>query len=167
MQVTFRGNPVTLRGHEIKLGEKAPDFLVVNNQLQEISASTFKGKRIYVSVPSIDTEVCDLEVRRFNEEAKQLADVTIYVISMDLPFAQSRWCGAKGAEHVVTLSDYKSRQFGSNFGVYIEELGLLARAVFVLDETDEVVYCEYCKEVTEEPQYEAALQAIKSMQANE
>ncbi|MGL4798589.1 MAG: thiol peroxidase [Cellulosilyticaceae bacterium] len=162
MQVTFQGNPMTLEGHVIQVGEKAPDFLAVNNSLETISASTFKGKRIYVSVPSIDTEVCDLEVRRFNEEAVQLKGAKVYVISMDLPFAQSRWCGAKGVENVMTLSDYKDHQFAHNFGVYIKELGLLTRAVFVIDEDDHVVYAEYCPEITKEPNYEAALQALNS-----
>lgn len=163
MVVTFQGNPITLEGHHVQVGEKAPDFLVVTNQLQTISSETFKGKRIYISVPSIDTEVCDLEVRRFNEEAVKLKDVSIYVISMDLPFAQSRWCGSKGVEHVTTLSDYKDRQFGENFGVYIQELGLLTRAVFVLDDDGRVVYAEYCKEVTSEPDYNGALEALAKL----
>ncbi|MDA3733072.1 thiol peroxidase [Niameybacter massiliensis] len=160
MPVTFQGNPITLAGHEVKVGERVPDFLAVNNSLETVSAETFKGKRIYVSVPSIDTDVCDLEVRRFNEEAVNLKGAKVYVISMDLPFAQARWCGAKGVDKVMTLSDYKDHSFAHNFGTYIEELGLLTRAVFVINEEDEVVYVEYCSEVTNEPDYKAALDAL-------
>ena len=139
MNVCFKGNPVTLVGHHVEVGETAPDFNVVDNSLQEVSSTSFKGKRIYVSVPSIDTGVCDREVRRFNEEASRIKDVTVYTISMDLPFAQARWCGAAGIEHIMTLSDYKDRSFGQNYGTYIEELGLLTRAVFVVNESNQVL----------------------------
>lgn len=162
MNVKFKGNPVTLEGHHIELGDKAPDFLVVNNNLETVSAEKFRGKRIYVSVPSLDTAVCDREVRRFNEEATKLSHVKVYVISMDLPFAQSRWCGASGIEKVEVYSDYKERNFGENYGTYIKELGLLTRALFVINEEDEIVYVEYCEEVGEEPHYEEALKALGS-----
>ena len=157
MQVLFNGNPMTLQGHHIEVGETVPDFNAVNGALETVHASDFKGKRVFISVPSIDTPVCDREVRRFNEEATKYKDTKIYVISMDLPFAQARWCGAAGIAGVITLSDYRDRNFGQNFGTYIEELGLLTRAIFVVDENDEVIYVEYCKEVTEEPNYEAVL----------
>ncbi|QEH69868.1 thiol peroxidase [Cellulosilyticum sp. WCF-2] len=160
MNVKFQGKPITLEGHHIEVGEPAPGFNVVDGQLQTISSSELKGKRVYVSVPSLDTGVCDREVRRFNEEATKLNDVKVYTISMDLPFAQARWCGAAGIENVVTLSDYKDRSFGQNSGTYIKELGLLTRAVFVIDENDKVIYVEYCEEVTEEPHYEEILKVL-------
>lgn len=160
MKVNFKGAPVTLQGHHIEVGEKVPDFKAVNNALETIDSSSFHGKRVFVSVPSIDTPVCDREVRRFNEEAVKLKDAAVYIVSMDLPFAQIRWCGGAGIDKVVTLSDYKERNFGQNFGTYIEELGLLTRAVFVVDEKDTVVYAEYCSEVGEEPDYEEALKYL-------
>lgn len=160
MQVCFKGSQVTLQGHHIEKGESAPDFKVVDNALKTVNATQFKGKRVFISVPSIDTPVCDREIRRFNEEAVKLKDATVYVISMDLPFAQVRWCGSAGIDRVITLSDYKYHQFGHNFGTYIEELGLLTRAVFVVDDNDEVIYVEYCEEVSSEPNYEAALAVL-------
>lgn len=161
MNVKFQGNPITLEGNIVKVGDTASNFVVMNNSLEAIDSKEFKGKRVYVSVPSIDTAVCDLEVRKFNQEAAKLKDVKIYVISMDLPFAQSRWCGAAGIEAVQTLSDYKDRSFGREFGTYIKELGLLTRAVFVVDENNKVTHVEYCEEVTSEPDYDAALNALK------
>jgi thiol peroxidase len=161
MNIKFKGNPVILEGNIVKVGDAAPDFVVIDNGLKAVDAKDLKGKRVYVSVPSIDTAVCDLEVRKFNEEAAKLQDVKIYIISMDLPFAQARWCGSAGIEAVQTLSDYKDRSFGKEFGTYIKELGLLTRAVFVVDENDKVTYVEYCEEVTAEPNYEAALNALK------
>lgn len=161
MKITFQGNPITLKGIQLRVGDKAPDFTLTNNELQPITLQDTKGKRIFVVVPSIDTGVCDMEVRKFNEEASKLDNVTIYTISMDLPFAQARWCGAAGIKNVITLSDYKNREFGDKYGVYINELGLLTRAIFVLDENNNVIYVEYCNEVTDEPNYEAVLQAVK------
>ena len=161
MNVKFQGNQVTLEGNTVKVGDVAPDFVVIDNGLNPVDAKDLKGKRVYVSVPSIDTAVCDLEVRKFNQEAAKLQDVKIYTISMDLPFAQARWCGNAGIEAVQTLSDYKDRTFGKEFGTYIKELGLLTRAVFVVDENDIVTHVEYCEEVTAEPNYEAVLNALK------
>lgn len=161
MNVKFQGNPVTLEGNIVKVGDVAPDFVVIDNGLKPVAAKDLKGKRVYVSVPSIDTSVCDMEVRKFNQEAAKLQDVKIYTISMDLPFAQARWCGNAGIESVQTLSDYKDRSFGKEFGTYIKELGLLTRAVFVVDENDKVTHVEYCEEVTAEPNYEAVLNALK------
>lgn len=160
MNVNFKGAPVTLQGHHIEVGERVPDFKAVNNALETIDSSSFQGKRVFVSVPSVDTPVCDREIRRFNEEATKYKDAHVYVISMDLPFAQTRWCGSAGIDKVITLSDYKERNFGQNFGTYIEELGLLTRAVFVVDEKDIVTYVEYCAEVGEEPNYEEALKYL-------
>ena len=161
MNVKFQGNPVTLEGNIVKVGDVAPDFVVIDNGLKPVAAKDLKGKRVYVSVPSIDTSVCDMEVRKFNQEAAKLQDVKIYTISMDLPFAQARWCGSAGIEAVQTLSDYKDRSFGKEFGTYIKELGLLTRAVFVVDENNIVTHVEYCEEVTAEPNYEAVLNALK------
>jgi thiol peroxidase len=161
MNVKFQGNPVTLEGNIVKVGDVVPDFVVIDNGLKPVAAKDLKGKRVYVSVPSIDTSVCDMEVRKFNQEAAKLQDVKIYTISMDLPFAQARWCGSAGIEAVQTLSDYKDRSFGKEFGTYIKELGLLTRAVFVVDENNIVTHVEYCEEVTAEPNYEAVLNALK------
>ena len=161
MKVTFQGNPLTLEGTQVKVGDTAPDFTVVDNDLNPFKLSDTKGKRVFLTVPSLDTPVCDTEVRRFNQEAAKLGDVTIYTISMDLPFAQGRWCGVAGIDKVKTVSDYKDREFGKNYGVYIKELGLLSRAVFVIDENNKIVYVEYLNEVTEEPDYDKALDALK------
>ena len=161
MNVKFQGNQVTLEGNIVKVGDIAPNFVVIDNGLNPVDAKDLKGKRVYVSVPSIDTAVCDLEVRKFNQEAAKLQDVKIYTISMDLPFAQARWCGNAGIEAVQTLSDYKDRSFGKEFGTYIKELGLLTRAVFVVDENNKITYVEYCEEVASEPNYEAVLNALK------
>ena len=161
MNITFNGDPITLVGEKIKVGDNAPDFLVVDNNLKNVTLSDTSGKRIFITVPSIDTSVCDMEVRKFNEEATKLKDVTVYVVSMDLPFAQGRWCGGAGIDRVKTVSDYKDREFGNNYGVYINELGLLSRAVFIVDENNKVVYVEYCKDVINEPNYEEALRAVR------
>ena len=163
MKITFNGDPITLVENQVKVGDTAPDFLVVDNTLKDLTLSDTKGKRIFVTVPSLDTSVCDMEVRKFNEEASKLDDVTVYVISMDLPFAQIRWCGSAGVDKVTTLSDYKNRDFGKNYGTYIKEVGLLARSIFVVDENDKVIYVEYCSEVSSDPDYESALNAVKSL----
>lgn len=162
MKVTFQGAPLTLKGIQVKVGDTAPDFTVVDNDLNSLKLSDTKGKRVFLTVPSLDTPVCDTEVRKFNQEAIKLGeDVTIYAISMDLPFAQGRWCGGAEIDRVKTVSDYKDREFGNNYGVYINELGLLSRAVFVIDENNKVVYVEYLDEITNEPNYEKALEALK------
>ena len=140
MKVTFQGSPLTLHGTQVKVGETAPDFTVTDNDLNDFKLSDTKGKRVFLTVPSLDTPVCDTEVRKFNTEASKLNNVTIYTISMDLPFAQGRWCGGAGIDKVKTLSDYKYRDFGKKYGVYINELGLLSRAVFVVDENNKITY---------------------------
>jgi len=161
--ITMRGNPLTLLGKEVKAGDKAPDFRVLSNDLKPVSLSTYGGKTVLISsVPSLDTPVCDMETRRFNEEAGRLGDdVVILTISMDLPFAQKRWCGAAGVDRVITLSDHKEADFGKKYGVLIKELRLLARAVFLLDKEGLVRYVQIVPEVSEEPDYEAALKAIR------
>ena len=161
MQITFNGDPITLVGPVLKVGDDAPDFLVVDNTLKNVTLKDTSGKRIFVVVPSIDTSVCDMEVRKFNEEASKLSDVTVYVVSMDLPFAQVRWCGNAGIDKVITVSDYKQKSFGKKYGTLIEEFGFLARAIFVVDENNKITYVEYCKDVINEPDYESALNAVK------
>lgn len=161
MKITFNGDPITLVEEQVKVGDTAPDFLVVDNTLKDLTLSDTKGKRIFVTVPSLDTSVCDMEVRKFNEEVSKLEDVTVYVVSMDLPFAQVRWCGNAGVDRVKTVSDYKQKSFGKNYGALIEEFCFLTRAIFVVDENNKITYVEYCKDVINEPDYESALNAVK------
>ena len=161
MKITFNGDQITLVENQVKVGDTAPDFLVVDNTLKDLTLADTNGKRIFVTVPSLDTSVCDMEVRRFNEEASKLDDVTVYVISMDLPFAQVRWCGNAGVDRVKTVSDYKQKSFGKNYGALIEEFCFLTRAIFVVDENNKITYVEYCKDVINEPNYESALNAVK------
>ena len=163
--ITMKGNPLTLVGKELKVGDPAPDFEVLDNDLTPVRLSSYKGKICVVcSVPSLDTPVCDMETRRFNEEAGKLgADVRILTISMDLPFAQKRWCGAAGVDKVVTLSDHRDASFGTAYGVLIKELRLLGRAVFVLDREGTVQYIQIVKEVTDEPDYVAVLGAVNKL----
>ena len=160
--ITSGGNPLTLLGKEIKVGDQAPDFQVLDNNLKPVSLSTYSGKTILISsVPSLDTSVCDMETRRFNEEAGKLGDdVIILTISMDLPFAQKRWCGAAGVDRVITLSDHREADFGIKYGVLIKELRLLARAVFLVDKERVIRYVEIVPEVSSEPNYEAAIKAV-------
>ncbi len=161
--VTFGGKAVTLLGNEVKVGDKAPNFTVLANDLSEVTLDNTKGQvRLITSVPSLDTGVCDAETRRFNEEANSLGNVKILTVSVDLPFAQKRWCGANGIENVQTLSDHRDLSFGEAYGVAIQELRLLTRAVFVVDSSDTVTYVEYVSEATNHPNYEAALEAAKS-----
>ncbi|MDQ0413005.1 thiol peroxidase [Mesobacillus stamsii] len=163
--VTFKGNPVTLLGNEVKVGDQAPDFTVLANDLSEVTLNDSKGQvRLISVVPSLDTGVCDAQTRRFNEEAANLGNVKILTVSVDLPFAQKRWCGAAGIENVQTLSDHRELSFGQAYGVAIKELRLLTRAVFVVDSNDKVTYTEYVSEATDHPNYEAAVEAAK--QAN-
>lgn len=161
MKITFNGDPITLVGKKLEVGDNAPDFLVVDNNLKDITLKDTSGKRIFVAVPSIDTSVCDIEVRKFNEEASKLNDVTVYVVSMDLPFAQVRWCGNAGVDRVITVSDYKQKSFGKQYGTLIEEFCFLTRAIFVVDENNKITYVEYCKDVANEPDYEGVLNAVK------
>ncbi|MDT8718541.1 thiol peroxidase [Clostridium sp. 19966] len=161
MKVNFQGNAVTLEGNEIKVGDAFPEFTAANNSLQPVSLKDTKGVRVFLAVPSIDTPVCDLEVRTFNERAAEVPGLTVYTVSMDLPFAQARWCGAEGIKNVVTLSDYKDRSFGKATGTYVKELGLLARVSFVVDSSNKVTYAEYLNEITDYPDYDKVLEAAK------
>ncbi len=162
--VVFKGGPVTLIGPAIKVGDKAPVFSITAMDLSPVSLADYAGKVvIIVAVPSIDTSVCDMEVRRFNAEAGNLSDdIVILTISMDLPFAQSRWCGAAGVTAVKCLSDYKDASFGKAFGVLIKELHLLARSCFVVDKKGIITHAQYVPEVTHEPDYESVIKAAKA-----
>lgn len=164
--ITFKGAPLTLIGPDIQVGDQAPEFTVLGNDLTPITLADSNGKtRLIVSVPSLDTPVCDLEVRRFNQEASQIPNVEVLVISMDLPFAQSRWCGAANVSNVKTASDHRDASFGEAFGVLIKELRLDARAIFAIDPNGKVIYKEIVSEVTQEPNYEAALKAVTNQPA--
>ncbi|HLV00187.1 MAG TPA: thiol peroxidase [Acidobacteriota bacterium] len=162
--VTFRGTPLTLLGPRLNVGDRAPDFEAIDTSMESVRLADTNGTvRIFSVVPSLDTPVCDSQTRRFNKEAAQLGDVRIYTISMDLPFAQSRWCSAAGIDHIVMLSDHRSGSFGINYGTLIKELRLNSRAIFVVDKDDTVRYVEYVPEVGDHPNYEAALQAAREL----
>ncbi len=162
--VAFKGNPMTIEGEMISLGKIAPDFTVVDNTLKEVKLSDFKGKKIVItSFPSIDTPVCAMQARKFNEQASKIGDdVVILTVSKDLPFALGRFCAAEGIKNIHTLSDYKYGAFGKEYGFLVKELGLLARGTIVIDKNGKVIYVEYVPEMTNEPNYEAALNALKS-----
>lgn len=164
--VTFLGNPLTLVGNELKIGSQMPDAEVISNDMKPVRLSEYRGKICIISaVPSLDTPVCDLETRRFNKEAADLGDdINILTISMDLPFAQKRWCGAAGVDKVKVFSDYKNAEFGEKYGVLIKELRLLARTIFVVDREGVVRYIQQVREISHEPDYEAVLSAVKKME---
>lgn len=162
-EITFKNDPITLSGQQVKEGDIAPDFTVLDNSLNQITLEDYKGKKKLISVvPSIDTGVCDQQTRKFNEEASQ-EDGVVLTISVDLSFAQKRWCASNGLENVVTLSDHRDLSFGENFGVVMEELRLLARSVFVLDESNKIVYKEIVSEGTNFPDFDAALEAYRNI----
>lgn len=162
--ITFVGNPMTLVGKEVKVGDKAPDFTLLDNGLAVKTLKDYEGKvKIFSVVPSLDTGVCDAQTRWFNQNATALSDdVVVLTVSMDLPFAQKRWCGAAGVENVVTLSDHKDASFGTNYGFLIEELRLLTRGIVVVDKNDKVTYVEYVPEVTNAVNFDAAVEAAKA-----
>jgi thioredoxin-dependent peroxiredoxin len=163
--VTINGNPMTLVGNEVKVGDSAPEFEVLDNDLNLFRFSSKQQKiTIITSLPSLDTSVCDMETRRFNQEASSLGDdVQVLAISMDLPFAQKRWCTAAGVKNVLTLSDHRNASFGMAYGVLIKEVRLLARAVFVVGKDNIVRYHELVAEVGSEPDYQAALKAVREL----
>src|SRR5271155_2716389 len=159
---TMRGNPLTLLGPELKAGDKAPDFSAVNDGMQPVNlAGTGDHVRIFSVVPSLDTPVCDAQTKRFNEEAAKLPGVDIFTVSMDLPFAQKRWCGAFGVDNVKMLSDHKDGSFGSQYGTLIKELRIESRAIFVVGTDNTIKHAEYVKEVADFPNYETALAAAR------
>jgi thiol peroxidase len=159
----MKGNPLTLIGPELQAGDHAPDFTVVDGTLSPVNLDkTGSHVRIMSVVPSLDTPVCDLQTKRFNEEAAKLPGVDILTISMDLPFAQKRWCGAFGVDRIKMLSDHRSGSFGEAYGTLIKDLRIESRAIFVLDKENIIRYVEYVKEVADHPNYDAALAAAKS-----
>lgn len=163
--VTFQGNPLTLTGEGVKVGDPAPNVQLLNDELQPVFIESFRGNvLVLLAVPSLDTPVCDTETRRFNEYAGTLgADVIVCAVSMDLPFAQKRWCAAAGVERVTTLSDFRDREFGLRYGLMIEELGLLARAVYVVDREGVVRYQQLVNEITDEPNYDDVRAAVAKL----
>ncbi|MDX1980918.1 MAG: thiol peroxidase [Bryobacteraceae bacterium] len=161
---TLKGNPLTLVGPELKAGDAAPNFEMVDNGLQAVDLAKTGGTvRIFSVVPSLDTPVCDAQTKRFNEEAAALNGVDIYTVSMDLPFAQKRWCGAFGVDKVKMLSDHRSGSFGEAYGTLIKELRIESRAIFVVDQNNVVRHAEYVTEVADHPNYDAALTVAKSL----
>ncbi len=163
--ITIKGQPLTLKGAFVREGQIAPDCELTGKDLKPVKLSSFKGKAfVLFSVPSLDTPTCNKETHRFNEEmAKYKDQLNVICVSMDLPFAQARWCGAEGIENVLTLSDYKNREFGQKYGVLINELGLLARAIFILDSNMKVLWCDLVKEVTSEPDYQKVLAQVNQL----
>jgi thioredoxin-dependent peroxiredoxin len=160
---TMRGNPLTLIGPELKPGDKAPDFSVVDSNLKPVTLKeTGSQVRIISVVPSLDTPVCDAQTKRFNEEAAKLPGVDILTVSMDLPFAQKRWCGAFGVDKIKMLSDHREGSFGTNYGTLIKDMRIESRAIFVVDQNNTIRHAEYVKEVADFPNYEAALSAAKN-----
>ena len=160
---TLKGNPLTLVGPELKSGDRAPDFETVDDRLQPVNLqSTGNNVRIFSVVPSLDTPVCDAQTKRFNEEAAKLKGVDIYTISMDLPFAQKRWCGTFGVDNIKMLSDHRNGSFGEHYGTLIKELRIESRAIFVVDGDNKLRHVEYVKEVADHPNYDAALSAARS-----
>ncbi len=164
VKVTFAGNPLTLLGNEIKVGDKAPEFIAVGAGLAPVKLSDFAGKTIIISAyPSVDTSVCAAQNRRFNAEVNHMKDVVVLSVSCDLPFAQSRFCAAEGLDSIITISDHKDLDFGEKYGFVIKELRLLARGTVVIDKSGIVRYVEYVSEVTKEPDYDSALTIIKTL----
>ena len=164
--VTMKGKPVTLLGARTYVGETAPNFLAIDRAMKEVRLSDFKGKTVVLSVfPSVDTKVCAAQTREFNKEASELGDnVVVLTLSKDLPFALERFCAAEGIDRIYTLSDYRENEFGMKYGFLMKENMLLARGVVVIDKRGKVVYVEYVKEVGTEPNYEAAIAAVKKAQ---
>lgn len=165
MQVTFGGKKLNLYGQVVKVSDKAPDFKAVNNDLSSFDSKENQGKVVvYSVVPSIDTGVCSLQARTFNEEAEKLGDdVIVITVSCDLPFAQKRFCAQEGIKNSISISDYKDHDFGKKYGFLIEDLALLSRGVVIVDKNGKIAYTEYVKEVTNEVNFEAALEAVKAL----
>jgi thiol peroxidase len=163
--VTIKGNPLTIIGNELRVGDRAPEFSVLDADLKEVHLSDFKGKIKLISVtPSLDTPVCDMQARRFNQEAAKLPeDVVVLNISMDLPFAISRFCTTAGIDRVKAYSDHRDASFGNSFGVLIKELRLLARSIFIIDRNDTIRYIEIVPDLTEQPDYDKALEKVREL----
>lgn len=163
MNITFQGNPVTLLGKQLQVQDTLPDFTIVGNDLGAIRKADTKGVRIFLTVPSLDTGVCSMEVAKFMEYIKDKKEVSCYAVSMDLPFALDRWCQSKGNDRVVTASDYQTKSFAEATGTFLKELCLLTRAVFVVDANDVVQHVEYVSEIKNEPNYDAVLAVVEKL----
>ncbi|WP_075590731.1 thiol peroxidase [Labilibacter marinus] len=162
--ITFAGGKVTVLGDAVKVGDKAPEFTALSNKLEPVNLSDFDGKvKIIVVYPSIDTGVCAAQNRRFNVEANNLEDVVVLSVSVDLPFAQARFCGAEGLDKIITLSDHKDLDFGKKYGYVIEELRLLTRGTVIIDKDNTIKYVEYVPEITNDPDYDKALEVAKGL----
>lgn len=163
-EVTMHGNPLTVRGKSLTIGDAAPDFKLVDNNLEIKTLADYgDAVKLLSIVPSLDTGVCDLQTRQFNEDIIEQPGAIVITVSVDLPFAQKRWCGNAGLKEAITLSDHRDVSFGKAYGMLIEELRLLARAVFVLDRQNKITYVEYLKEMTDHPNYEAAIKALSTL----
>ncbi len=163
LNITFGGKPLSVNGTQLQVGDKAPNFSVTKNDLSTISLNDLSGIKLISIAPSLDTGVCQKQTKKFNEEVSSLEGVNLMTISLDLPFAQARWCGSEGLENSLTVSDYQNRDFATKYALLIDELKLLTRAVLVLDKDNTIKYVEYLEEITNEPNYEAALKAVKSL----
>jgi len=163
-EITFQGQPMTLVGSQIEVGQKAPSFKLLATDMSEVELVQSKGKtRLLSVVPSLDTPVCDLQTQRFEDEAGKFSDVVLYTISMDLPFAQARYCGAHNIKNLRTLSDHRDASFGTAYGVLVKELRLLGRAIFIIDGDDAIRYVEYVKEISQHPDYDKAIEALGAL----
>lgn len=165
MNITFQGNPVTLEGNPLKVGDLFPDFTLRDPQLNSVKRNDLTGIKVFATVPSLDTGVCDMEIKNLQKKAKEYGNISIYSVSMDLPFAQARWCGANGVDAVKTLSDYADHSFGKDTGTLIQDLCLLTRAVFLVDQDNRIAYVEYVPEITEHPNYDALSEAARKLAA--
>ncbi|MBL7663420.1 thiol peroxidase [bacterium] len=163
--ITFKGNPTTVRGKALTVGATLPKFKLVGTDMKDVTNETFAGKVLVLSVvPSLDTPVCSIQTKHLSQDAAEFGDkAVVLTVSLDLPFAQKRWCGAEGVTNVVTASDYKYRNFGDDFGAYLTDLGLLARALFVVDQAGTIRHLEYVPEVAQEPDYNAALKVVREL----
>lgn len=160
MKITFGGNPLTLAGTQLQVGDTLENFTALKNDLTPVTLNDFTGLKVISVVPSLDTGVCDFQTKKFNEE---LSNTTVLTLSVDLPFAQARWCGANGVDHVVTLSDYNGHDFAKKSGTLIQELQLLTRAIIIVDENNKVLYTEYLDEITNHPDYDKAIAFVNSL----
>ncbi len=165
MNITFMNKPVTLKGTPIQVGDVLKSFSVRKNDLSDITPDSINQTTVFVVVPSVDTSVCDLEIKRFSVELAPFTNIKTYGVSMDLPFAQARWCGATPENTIELVSDYVDHSFGMSTGTYIEGIGLLTRMIFVVNANKEVIYAQYCSEITDQPNYEEVISFLKSLEA--
>ncbi len=163
LNITFAGSPLTVSGEQLSVGDKLPDFKAVTKDMLPFSLDEISGAKVISVVPSLDTGVCQTQTMQFNKKISELKDITLITISLDLPFAQNRWCGASGLDKAIVVSDYQDREFAKKYNLLIDQLKLLARAVFVVDKDNVIRYVQYVDEVTDEPDYDKAVEAAKSL----